>query len=121
MQHRDISAALRWVDADSAFEEHEALAKLLKGRTGYALGVSSNVGSFEYSWVSLLDSVVDAPPLIEMLPAEARNFLEEFEPRMLLPPEVAAVIRNSEENLVATTIRDCCVVRGRMLDLSVKR
>ena len=45
------------------------------------------VGSYEYSRVSLADSVVDAPPLIEMLPAEARIFLEEFQSRMLLPPE----------------------------------
>ena len=30
----------------------------------------SNVGSYEYSRVSLPDSDVNAPPLIEMLPAE---------------------------------------------------
>ena len=78
--------AMRWVH-----DEHEALAKLLKGRTGYAPGVSSSVGSNDYSRVSLPDSVVDAPPLIEMLPAEARIFLEEFQSRMLLPPKVAAV------------------------------
>ena len=35
--------------------------------------------------VSFPDSVVDAPPLIGMLPAEARLFLEEFQARMLLP------------------------------------
>ena len=90
VQQRVILAALRWVDADSAVDEHEALAKLLKGRTGYAPGVSSNVGSCEYSRVSLPDSVVDAPPLIDMLLAEARIFLEEFQSRMMLPPEVAA-------------------------------
>ena len=93
VKQRVILAAVRWVDADSAVDEHEALAKLLKGRTGCALGVSSNVGSYEHSRVSLPDSVVDAPPLIEMLPAEARFFLEEFQSRMLLPPEVAAVIQ----------------------------
>ena len=47
-QQRVIIAALRWVDADSAVDEDEALAKLLKGRTGYASGVSSNVGSCGY-------------------------------------------------------------------------
>ena len=82
-------SSMRWVDADSAVDEHEALGKLLKGRTGYAPCVSSNVGSYECSRVSLPDSVADAPPLIEMLPAEARFFLEEFQSRMLLPPEVA--------------------------------
>ena len=30
VQHRVILAALRWVDAGSAVDEHEALAKLLK-------------------------------------------------------------------------------------------
>ena len=43
-QQRVILAAVRWLDADSTVSEHEALAKLLKGRTGYALGVWSNVG-----------------------------------------------------------------------------
>ena len=81
------------MDADSAVGEHEALAKLLKGSTGCAPGVSSNVGSYEYSRVSLPDSVVDGPPLVEMLPAEARLFLVGFRSRMLLPPEVAAVIQ----------------------------
>ena len=70
-QQRVILAAMRWVDADSAVGEHEALAKLLKGRTGYANGVSSNIGSCEYSRASLPDSVVDAPPPIETLLAEA--------------------------------------------------
>ena len=65
-----IGSAL--VDADSAVDENVALATLLKGRTGCALGVSSNVGSYEYSRVSLPDSVEDAPPLIGMLPAEAK-------------------------------------------------
>ena len=63
---RVVLAAMRWVDADSAVDEREALATLLKGCTGYALGVSSNVGSYEYSRVSLPDSVVDAPPLVEI-------------------------------------------------------
>ena len=67
------------------------MAKLLKGRTGYAPGVSSNVGSYEYSRFSLPDSVVDAPPLIDLLPADAKTFLQELQSRMLLPPEVAAV------------------------------
>ena len=43
VQQRVILAAMRWVDADTAVDEHEALAKLLKGRTGYAPGVSSKV------------------------------------------------------------------------------
>ena len=45
VQQRVILEALRWVDADSAVDGHEALAKLVNGRTGYAPGVSSNVGS----------------------------------------------------------------------------
>ena len=36
---------MRWVDADSAADEHEALAKLLKGRSGYAPGDSSRCNS----------------------------------------------------------------------------
>ena len=36
---------------------------------------------------------MDAPPLIDMLLAEAKHFLEEFQSRMLLPPEAAAVIQ----------------------------
>ena len=91
MQQRVILAAMRWVDADMAVDEQEALAKLLKGRTGYAPGVSSNVGSYEYSRVSLLGSVVDAPPLIKVLPAAAKFFLEGSQSRMLPPPEVDAV------------------------------
>ena len=78
VQQRVILEAMRWVDADSAVDEHEALAKLLKGRTGYSLGVSFIVASHEYSRVSLPDSVLDAPPLIEMLPAEAKNFSRSF-------------------------------------------
>ena len=93
VQQRVILAAMRWDDADSAVDEHEAVAKLLlNGRTGRAPGVSSIVTSFEYSRVSLPDSVVGAPPLIEMLPAEARFFFLGLQSRMLLPPEVAAVI-----------------------------
>ena len=69
VQQRVILGALRWVDA---------LAKLLKGRTGCAHNVSSNVRSCDFSRVALSDSVVDAPPLIEMLPAEAKLFLESF-------------------------------------------
>ena len=88
MQQRVILAAVRWVVADSAVDEHEALAKLLKGCTGSALGVSSNVGSFEYSPGSLPDSLVDVPPLIEMLPAEALFSSRRFQSRMLLPLDV---------------------------------
>ena len=90
---RVILAALRWLDADSAFVENEALGTLLSGRTGYALGVSSNDGRCDYSRVSLPDSLVDALPQIEMLPVEAKVLLEEFQSRMLLPPEVPAVIQ----------------------------
>ena len=50
-----------------------------------------------------------------------RVFLEKFQSRMLLPTEVAAVFRKSDRNLVATTIRDCCAVRGQVLALSVRR
>ena len=95
----------------TALSMHEALAKILKGQRRYAPGFSSNVGSCEYS---LPDSVVYAPPLIEMLPAEARFVLEDFLSRMLLPALVAAVIQEVRGNLDATTIRGCCAVRGRM-------
>ena len=71
-------AAMRWVHAGSAVDEYEALAKLLKERTGCAPGVSSSVGSDEYSRSSLPDLVVDAPPLIEMLPTEANLFSRSF-------------------------------------------
>ena len=86
MLQRVFRAARRWVDVDSAITESEALARLLKGRSGYAPGVSSNVGSYEYSRVSLPESVLDAPLLLTMLPAEAKTYLEEYESRMLLPP-----------------------------------
>ena len=55
LQQRVILAALRWVDADNVVDENEPLANLLKGSTSYALGVSSNVGSNEYSRVSIPD------------------------------------------------------------------
>ena len=74
VQQRVILAALRWGDADSAVDDNE-VAKPLLGRTSHAPGVSSNVDSYEYSRLSRPDSVVDAPPLIEMLPAEASFFL----------------------------------------------
>ena len=48
---------------------------------------------FKLSTALLPDSVVDAPPLIDLLLAEAKHFLEEFQSRMLLPPEAAAVIQ----------------------------
>ena len=81
VQQRVILAAVRWVDADNAVDEHEALAKLLKGRTGDAPGVSASLIPL---WTRRH----------EMLPAEARFLLEEFQSRMLLPPEVAAVIQD---------------------------
>ena len=53
-----ILAALRWVDADSAVDEHEALAKLLKERTG---GVSTN--STGYGQIQLCGgNLVQASP-----------------------------------------------------------
>ena len=74
VQQRVILAAMHWVDADSTVDEHEALAKLLRGRTGHALSVSSSFGSHEYSRVSLPDSVGDARTLIDMLPARQKKF-----------------------------------------------
>ena len=62
LKQRVILAAVRWVDADSAIDKHEVLAKLLKGRTGCPPGVLSKIGSYAYSRVGLPD-VVDAPPL----------------------------------------------------------
>ena len=53
VQQRVIPAR-RLVEADSAVNGNESLAKLLRGRTGYAPGVSSNVGSYEHSRVSFL-------------------------------------------------------------------
>ena len=116
------SSVSSWVDADSAVDKREALAKLLKGRTGHAPGVSSNVGSYEYSRFSLPDSVVDASPRIDILPAEAKN----ISPGASVTDAATAGgsrcdSGKSEGNLVATTIRDCCAVRDRTLVLSVKR
>ena len=93
MQQRVLHSALRWIDVDSAITEKEALAKLLKGKAGYAPDASTSVGSYEYSRVSLPDSVQGAPSQAQMLPAEARIFLEEFATKMLLPPSEAARIR----------------------------
>lgn len=87
--------SLRWVDIDSAVNRDEALAKLLKGRAGYAPAGSTNIGSYEYSRVSLPEDVADAPALIDTLPAEARHFLEEFSDRMLLPESEAFCIREA--------------------------
>ena len=69
---RVLSCALRWIDVDSAIDETEALAKLLKGKDGNAPAASTSVGSYEYSRVSLPESVMDAPSVNSMLPAEAR-------------------------------------------------
>ncbi|CAK0791289.1 unnamed protein product [Prorocentrum cordatum] len=93
VQQRVFSAARRWIDVDSAVSEEEALARLLKGKAGYAPLGSTSTGSYEYSRVSLPDSVVDAPFLTTMLPAQAKQYLEEFASRMLLPPREAALIR----------------------------
>ncbi|CAK0825411.1 unnamed protein product, partial [Prorocentrum cordatum] len=93
VQQRVFSAARRWIDVDSAITEQEALAKLLKGKAGYAPLGSTSMGSYEYSRVSLPDCVLDAPSLAQMLPAEARIFLEEYSTKMLLPPREAALIR----------------------------
>ena len=49
VQQRDILAALCWVGAGSAVDQNEALAKLVKERTGHANGVSSNVDSCDHS------------------------------------------------------------------------
>ncbi|CAK0906248.1 unnamed protein product, partial [Prorocentrum cordatum] len=93
VQQRVFSAARRWIDVDSAITEQEALAKLLKGKAGYAPLGSTSMGSYECSRVSLPDYVLDAPSLAQMLPAEARIFLEEYSTKMLLPPREAALIR----------------------------
>ena len=71
---RVLHCSLRWIDVDSAITEKEALAKLLKGKAGYAPAASTNIGSYEYSRVSLPESVLDAPSVLSMLPAEARIF-----------------------------------------------
>ena len=93
VQQRVLHAALRWIDVDSAINEKEALAKLLKGKAGYAPAASTSVGSYEYSRVSLPESVLDAPSALSMPPAEDMIFLEEFESRMLLPAEEADLIQ----------------------------
>jgi hypothetical protein len=95
VQQRVFAAARRWIDVDSAITEEEALARLLKGKAGYATPGSTSIGSHEHSRVSLPDSVVDAPSLATMLPAQAKQCLEEFASRMLLPPQEAALIRAS--------------------------
>ncbi|CAK0800111.1 unnamed protein product, partial [Prorocentrum cordatum] len=77
VQQRVFSAARRWIDVDSAVSEEEALARLLKGKAGYAPLGSTSMGSYEYSRVSLPDSVVDAPPLATMLPAQAKQYLKQ--------------------------------------------
>ncbi|CAK0824653.1 unnamed protein product, partial [Prorocentrum cordatum] len=92
-QQRVFSAARQWIDVDSAVSEEEAFARLLKGKAGYAPLGSTSMGSYEYSRVSLPDSVVDAPSLASMFPAQARQYLEELASRMLLPPREAALMR----------------------------
>ncbi|CAK0838915.1 unnamed protein product [Prorocentrum cordatum] len=93
VQQRVFSAARRWIDVDSAVSEEGALARLLKGKAGYAPLGSTSMGSYEYSRVSLPDSVVDAPPLAAMPPAQAQQYLEEFASRVLPPPQEAALMR----------------------------
>ncbi|CAK0861934.1 unnamed protein product [Prorocentrum cordatum] len=85
VQQRVFSAARRWIDVDSAITEQEALAKLLKGKAGYAPLGSTSMGSYEYSRVSLPDCVLDAPSLAQMLLAEARIFLEEYSTKICFP------------------------------------
>ena len=76
---------MRQHDVDCAVGEEEAFAELLKGTAGYAPLGSTSMGSCECSRVGLPDSGLDAPGLAQMLPAEARNVLEEYSTRMLLP------------------------------------
>ncbi|CAK0900961.1 unnamed protein product [Prorocentrum cordatum] len=81
VQQRVLSAARRWIDVDSAVSEEEALARHLKGKAGHAPLGSTSVGSYEHSRVSLPDSVVDAPFLATMLPAQAKQCIEELASR----------------------------------------
>ena len=63
VRQRVLQCSLRWIDVDSAIDPNEALAKLLKGKSGYDPLPDSTVDSFEYARVSLPDDVNDAPSL----------------------------------------------------------
>ncbi|CAK0816101.1 unnamed protein product, partial [Prorocentrum cordatum] len=90
-RQREVEAAARWSDVDSAISEHGAMAGPLKGRPGYAPSPSCSVGFREYSKVSLQGGARDAPSLISTLPSEARMQLEDFERRVPQPAQAADV------------------------------
>ena len=96
VRQRVVEAACRWSDVDSAVGERGALARLLKGRSGYAPAPSCSVGSYEYSKVSLPSDLHDSPSLISMLPSEARKHLDDFEKLMLRPAQESELIQQYE-------------------------
>ncbi|CAK0795513.1 unnamed protein product, partial [Prorocentrum cordatum] len=96
VRQRVVEAASRWCDVDSAVSERGALARLLKGRSGYAPAPSCSVGSYEYSKVSMPSDLHDSPSLISMLPSEARKHLEDFEKLMLRPAQESELIKKCE-------------------------
>ncbi|CAK0841912.1 unnamed protein product, partial [Prorocentrum cordatum] len=96
VRQRVVEAAARWSDVDSAVSGRGALARLLKGRSGYTPSLSCSVGSYEYSKVSLPGDLYNAPSLISMLPSEARIQLEDFEKHMLRPAQESELIRQFE-------------------------
>ncbi|CAK0910262.1 unnamed protein product, partial [Prorocentrum cordatum] len=96
VRQRVVEAAARWCDVDSAVSERGALARLLKGRSGYTPSPSCSVGSYEYSKVSLPGDLHNAPSLISMLPSEARIQLEDFEKHMLRPAQESELSRQFE-------------------------
>ncbi|CAK0830267.1 unnamed protein product, partial [Prorocentrum cordatum] len=96
VRQRVVEAASRWCDVDSAVSERWALARLLKGRSGYAPAPSCSVGSCEYSKVSMPSDLHGFPSLISMLPSEARKHLEDFEKLMLRPAQESEIIKQYE-------------------------
>ena len=93
VQHRVVRSSLEFPDLVCAPVGWEALNELLKGRTSYAGGGSSaTVAPFEYSRVSVPNSVANAPLVVDLLPAEDAETLRGYEGRMLRPAAEQAAL-----------------------------
>ena len=85
--------AASWEPLGSVPKPEAALKELLRGRSVYEIDFpEQNLASYQPSLLSLPSSVEGCPRLEEVLLADARHFLEEYQERMLRTrDEVAAL------------------------------
>ena len=91
VQQRILEAARFWLDVDSAVSKVGAFEELLKGKAGYSTAGLTTMAPYEYSAVSLPSGVLDAPFLKDMLQLQAKQFLLEYDTRMLRSPTEVSV------------------------------